>query len=61
MILLIDNTVLSNFALVNRIELLPDALGSRAATTPQVIAEYDEGIARGLLPETEWDWLQIVN
>ena len=32
--LLLDNTVLSNFALVARVELLSKLLGSRFATTP---------------------------
>jgi predicted nucleic acid-binding protein len=58
MMLLLDNTVLSNFALVDRIDLLVDALGSQVATTPQVIAEFNDGIARGRLPETKLDWLE---
>ena len=60
MILLLDNTVLSNFALVNLIDLLPIVLRSQAATTPQVIDEYDAGVAKDLLPEISWDWLEIV-
>jgi predicted nucleic acid-binding protein len=51
MILLLDNTVLSNLSLVNKLELLPKALGSQVATTRQVIHEYQEGVAKGLLPE----------
>lgn len=61
MILLLDNTVLSNFALVKRIELLTQALGNRAATTPQVIGEFDNGVTKGRLPETRLDWLEIVD
>lgn len=60
MILLLDNTVLSNFALVDRLKLLPKALENQIAAPRQVIAEYDEGVKRGILPETEWDWLQVV-
>ena len=59
--LLLDNTVLSNFALVDRIDLLTDALGSQVATTLQVIDEFNDGIARGRLPETKLDWLEIVD
>jgi len=51
MTLLLDNTVLSNFALVNRIELLATALGADIATTPQVLAEFRTGVALGRLPE----------
>jgi hypothetical protein len=58
--LLLDNTVLSNFALVDRIDLLADALGSQVATTLQVIDEFNDGIARGRLPDTKLDWLEIV-
>lgn len=61
MILLLDNTVLSNFVLVNRIELLTEALGNEVATTPQVIGEFNDGVARGRLPETRLDWLEVVN
>lgn len=61
MITLLDNTVLSNFALVNRIDLLPIALGSQIATTPRVIDEYTSGVAKGILPDIKWDWLNIVN
>jgi hypothetical protein len=61
MILLLDNTVLSNFVLVNRIELLTEALGNEVATTPQVIGEFNDGVARGRLPETRLDWLEVLN
>lgn len=51
--MLLDNTVLSNFALVGRIELLTKALGSQVVTIPQVIDEFNDGIARGRVPETK--------
>ncbi len=59
--LLLDNTVLSNFALVGHIELLTNALGSQVATTPTVIDEFNEGISRGRVPETKLDWLEVIN
>lgn len=59
--LLLDNTVLSNFALVGRIELLTIALGNQVATTPQVIDEFNDGVARGRVPETKLDWLEVLN
>lgn len=61
MMLLLDNTVLSNFALVDRIDLLVEALGSQVATTPQVIAEFNDGTAIGRLPETKLDWLEVID
>ncbi|MBK8905323.1 MAG: DUF3368 domain-containing protein [Anaerolineaceae bacterium] len=61
MMLLLDNTVLSNFALVGRIELLTIALGSQVATTPQVVDEFNGGVARGRVPEARLDWLEVIN
>lgn len=61
MMLLLDNTVLSNFAMVGRIELLTVALVSQVATTPQVIDEFSEGITTGLVPETRWNWLVLLS
>lgn len=61
MILLLDNTVLSNFALVGQIDILPKVLGRPVATTAQVIGEFNDGIARGILSKTNLDWLEIIN
>jgi predicted nucleic acid-binding protein len=60
-VIFLDNTVLSNFASVGRIELLIKALGSQVATTHEVIAEFDDGVAGGRLPETELDWLEVLD
>lgn len=60
MLLLLDNTVLSNFALVRRADLLPRALGSGASTTPQVMEEVTAGVALGRVPETDLAWLKVV-
>lgn len=60
MILLLDNTVLSNFVLVNRVDLLPKALGSNVAATSQVVHEFKNGVSKGVLPETDLSWIQKV-
>ncbi len=57
MILLLDNTVLSNFALVGRSDLLRQTLGTTAATTAQVMAEFEAGVKLGRVPTTDWKWL----
>ena len=57
---LVDNTVLSNFALVHKIQLLTTALAGEATTTSQVIEEFRAGIANGRLPETKIDWLGVI-
>lgn len=60
MILLLDNTVLSNFALVGRTDLLPIALFVNISTTPQVMDEFRAGVERGKLPPTNLDWIKTV-
>ncbi len=58
-LVLLDNTVLSNFALVRQLQLLQQILGHRAATVAQVIAEYARGVALRRVPATGWEWLTI--
>lgn len=60
MIALLDNTVLSNFALVGQGELLRCALGADAATTEAVWAELQTGILRGRVPPQDWAWLPLI-
>ena len=59
--LLLDNTVLSNFALIARVDLLIEAMGDQISTPPQVIDEFNEGVARGRLPQIGLDWLEVVS
>jgi predicted nucleic acid-binding protein len=59
--LLLDNTVLSNFALIARVDLLIEAMGDQISTPPQVIDEFNEGVARGRLPQVGLDWLEVVS
>ena len=56
--ILLDTTVLSNFARIGRMDLLRLALPN-AATTPQVITELKVGLAAGHLATCDWDWLSI--
>lgn len=56
---LLDNTVLSNFALVRQLQLLQQILEHRAATVSQVVAEYERGVALHRVPATSWEWLKI--
>ena len=57
--ILVDTTVLSNFAHIGRLDLLRLALPN-AATTPQVLAELERGRTSGHLPDCDWNWLEIV-
>jgi predicted nucleic acid-binding protein len=60
MLPLLDNTVLSNFAIVDRVDLLRTAL-EYAATVPQVIDEFHAGVLGGRVPQTDWSWLSVLN
>ncbi|NJE12891.1 DUF3368 domain-containing protein [Thermococcus sp. LS2] len=48
----IDNTVLSNFAKVGKLELLKDVLGD-SIITKEVLEEFNLGLKRGILPKVE--------
>ena len=56
-IVILDNTVLTNFALVNRPDLLFELWGDSCATTPAVMAEYQAGVTAGKLPANIWQAL----
>ncbi len=60
MMLLLDNTVLSNFAIIHQTELLRKAVGDTAVTVPQVINEFEVGIELDRLPHTDLSWLRMV-
>ena len=60
MIALLDNTVLSNFALVGRPELLQSALSETGATVREVLVEYEAGLHVGRLPPVDWSWLSVL-
>ena len=57
---LLDNTVLTNLALVNRADLAIRLWGAAACTTPSVMAEYQVGAQSGLLPPDAWDSLPVL-
>ena len=46
--ILLDNTVLSNFALADEIHLLEEFCRGTGATTVKVVAEFDAGVTQGL-------------
>ena len=55
--ILIDNTVLSNFALINRPEFIKCAFVEDIGTTKQVLNELDRGVELGRIPVCNWTWL----
>lgn len=59
MISLLDNTVLSNFTIVRRPDLLRTAFGENLATPQQAFSELQVGIQTGKLVNIDWQWLTI--
>ncbi len=56
----LDNTVLSNFALVDRVELVLRLWPDRVATTEDVADEYRFAARSGLLPPDAWAALPAI-
>lgn len=57
--ILLDTTVLSNFARIERLDLLCLALPD-AATTLQVLTELERGVASGYFSVRSWEWLEVI-
>lgn len=57
---LLDTTILSNFAHVQRPELVRAVLGGAATTTPTVLAELRQGEASGYVPQVDWRWFPVL-
>lgn len=60
MLALLDNTVLSNFAIIHRTDLIRVAL-EEAATVPQVLDEFRAGVLNGRVPPADWSWLSVLS
>ena len=56
--ILLDNTVLSNFALVKQISLLKEYCGDKAAATAYVYDEFERGVKEQIFTDTGLAWLQ---
>ena len=59
-LVLLDNTVLSNFAVVGRMDLAFQLYANRVVTTQGVMHEYQVAVAAGLLARRAWDDLTVV-
>ena len=60
MLVLLDNTILTNFALVGLTPILKELWGKRVATTEEVIEEYAAGEETGKLPRLDWTHLRTI-
>ncbi|MGD8245666.1 MAG: DUF3368 domain-containing protein [Anaerolineae bacterium] len=59
-LVLLDNTVLSNLALVGQADLVFHVWPEGVASTPQVLSEYGMAARAGLLPPQAWADLPLV-
>ena len=59
-LVLLDNTVLTNFALVYRADLVLDLWGEAGATTQAVMAEYQAGVTARDLAAKAWEDLTVL-
>ncbi len=50
--ILINNTVLSNFALGQAVPLIAEFCSGKGRVTEQVLAEFEQGVQQGILPTT---------
>ena len=57
---IVDNTVLSNFALIGREDILSKVLKNNFFVTEEVIEELKRGENRGILPGRDWHWVKIL-
>ena len=60
MLVLLDTTILTNFALVGLTPVLRDLWGDRIATTEEVLEEYAAGVEAGKLPHQDWTHLKTI-
>ena len=58
--ILIDNTVLSNFLLIQHPKAIQHAFHEQVCTTKEVFEELTAGMALGRLPQYSWEWLKLI-
>lgn len=60
MLVLLDTTVLTNFALVGLTSIPKDLWREQACTTAEVLEEYAAGVVAGRLPRVDWTKLNTI-
>ena len=59
-LVVLDNTVLTNFALAECADLVMKLWGDALRTTPKVMAEHRRGVKKGSVPSEAWPGLAVV-
>jgi predicted nucleic acid-binding protein len=57
---LADNTILSNFVLIGREDILNKVFKNSLFTTEEVVEEIQQGENRGVLPKGDWRWVKVL-
>jgi predicted nucleic acid-binding protein len=60
-LVVLDNTVLTNFGLIRRPDLVAGLWPGLAYITPEVLAEYRAGVQAAGLPADAWDGLPVLS
>jgi predicted nucleic acid-binding protein len=55
-----DNTVLSNFALIGREDILAKLFKDMLFTAEEVLEELKRGEQRNVLPKRDWQWIKVL-
>jgi len=58
--ILLDNTILSNFSILRRPDLVRQAFLEEVVTTKHVFREMQVGVTIGRIPRCDWGWLKNV-
>jgi len=61
LLVLLDTTILTNFAVVGLDSIPGDLWGNQVCATSEVIAEYIAGVHSAALPQESWKDLNILN
>lgn len=56
----VDNTVLTNFALIKREDILMKVFDGVLYAANEVLQEFELGKERGVLPNTDWSWMRVL-
>lgn len=56
----VDNTVLTNFALIKHEDILMKVFDEVLYTANEVLQEFQLGKERGILPDTDWSWMRVL-
>ncbi len=57
---IVDNTVLSNFALIEREDILAMLFKETLFTTEEVLVELKRGEQSSVLPKRDWQWVRLL-